>query len=336
MADRLDSVIAVPRPVTSIAALLTALTTLAAAGCAADGKSTSARRAVEVSKFELNKPGLLDQAFAPDRLRGVDVCATLQAIDLGRFGAPAPEFTPDGLGTCANYMKDRNGKSFNVTLYFDEKVSDVGAHRIGGLPAAIYENGSGSCFTSVAYAGADAEQFADPRGLEIQLSSEQADVCSPAVQILTDVVDVVRTKPPVSPRSSGGLAGFDPCEILDPAAIRDAAMGSPANSAGGEGLYSCEWSADNSVMVTINFGVGALDGSPLAPVDLAGVPGLVVPGSSDPPTCAVEWEHRKNANAAGESEFVQIEITNMGRIPMNPCANATNLAKQARAKLPTA
>ncbi|MEU6269816.1 DUF3558 family protein [Saccharopolyspora shandongensis] len=325
-----------PRPVTLIAALLTALTAFAAAGCAADGKSTSARRTVEVPKFDVDKPGLLDPAFAPDRLRGVDVCATLQAVDLGRFGTPAPALTPDGFGTCSNFMKDRNGKPFNVTLYFDEGVSDPGANRIGGLPGTLYDNGSGSCFASAAYTGADTKNLDEPRGLEIQLASEQADACSPAVQILADAVDVVRTKPPVSPRASGGLGGFDPCEILDQAAIRDAAMGASADSAGGEGLYACKWMADNSVAVTVSFEVGALESSPLPPADLAGVPGIVVPTSADPPTCAVEWEHRKNANAKGESEIVQIQIMNMGRIPMDPCANATKLAQQARAKLPTA
>ncbi|WP_165968551.1 DUF3558 family protein, partial [Saccharopolyspora elongata] len=130
--------------------------------------------------------------------------------------------------------------------------------------------------------------------------------------------------------------GFDPCEILDQAAIRDAAMAGSADSAGGEGLYACKWMADNSVAVTVSFEVGALGSGSVPPVDLAGVPGIVAQVSADPPTCAVGWEHRKNANANGESEIVQIEIMNMGRVPMDPCANATKLAQQARAKLPTA
>ncbi|MBB5155328.1 hypothetical protein [Saccharopolyspora phatthalungensis] len=323
-----------PRPVTLIAVLLAVFT--AVSGCASAGaKSVSSRRTVEVPKFETNKPGLLDPAFAPDRLRGVDVCATLQAVDLSKYGTPAPQFTPNGLGTCANYMKDRYGKDFDVTLYFDAETGQPSTHRIGGLPAEITDNGSDTCFTRAAYTGAETRLLAAPRGLEIQLRSDQADVCSPAVQILADVVEIIRTKPPVSPRVSGGLAGFDPCGILDQAAVRDASMGATPDSTGGEGLYKCEWFAGNGVSVELSFEVGDPQSTALPPLDLGGVRAVVVP-TNDPPTCEIEWEHRKKANAAGESEYVHVEVMNMNNIPMDTCANATNLARQVRAKLPTA
>ncbi|MCI2422096.1 DUF3558 domain-containing protein [Saccharopolyspora sp. K220] len=323
------------RPVTLIAALLSVLAVAGCTSAAGMAKTTSARRTVEVPQYELNKPELLDQAFAPDRLRGVDVCATLQTADLAKYGAPAPEFTPDGLGTCANYMKDHNGKDFDVTLYFDSEMGDPSTHRIGGLPAEISDNGSDTCFARAAYTGAEPRLIAAPRGLEVQVRGEQADMCSPAVQILADVVDIVRTRPPISPRVSGSLAGFDPCGILDPAAVRDAMMGATPDSTGGEGLYGCEWFGDNSVAVEVSFNVGSLQSSDQAPLDLSGVMAVVVP-TNDPPTCEIEWEHRKNANAAGDSEFVHVEVMNMDGIPMDPCANASNLARQVRAKLPTA
>ncbi|MGP4018072.1 hypothetical protein [Saccharopolyspora sp. 5N708] len=323
------------RPVTLIAALLSVLAVAGCASAAGMEKTTSSRRTVELPKYDLEKPEPLDQAFAPNRLRGIDVCATLQAANLGQYGTPAPDFTPDGLGTCANYMTDRNGKEFDVTLYFDSEVTDPSTHRIGGLPAEISDNGSDTCFARAAYTGAEPRLFAAPRGFEIQLRGEQDDVCSPAVQILTDVVDIVRTKPPISTRVSGSLAGFDPCGVADPAAVRDAMMGATPDSTGGEGLYGCEWIADNGVSVEVSFNVGSVQSSDQPGLDLSGVPAVVVP-SDDPPTCEIEWEHRQNANQVGDSEYVHVEVMNMDNIPMDTCANAANLAQQVRAKLPTA
>jgi uncharacterized protein DUF3558 len=145
----------------------------------------------------------------------------------------------------------------------------------------------------------------------------------------------VRTRPPISPRVSGSLAGFDPCGIVDPAVVRDAMLGAAPDSAGGEGLYGCEWFGDNGVAVNVRFDVGSLQESAQPPLDLSGVPAVVLP-TNDPPACEIEWEHRKNANTAGDSEYVHVEVTNLDDIPMDPCANATNLARQVRAKLPTA
>jgi hypothetical protein len=327
-------VIDVLRPVTLIAALLAVLAVAGCASAAGMDKTTSSRRTVEVPQFELDKPALLDQAFAPDRLRGVDVCATLQAVDLTRFGKPAPEVTPGGLGTCSNYMKDHENKDFGVTLYFDAELSDPGKHRIGGLPAEISDNGSGTCFAGAAYFGGEGLLVAEPRGIQIQLSGKNTDICSPAVQVLSDVLDIVRTKPPISPRVSGSLAGFDPCAILDPAAVRDASAGAAPDSTGGEGLYGCEWFADNGVSVEVTFEVGQPQTSAVPPVDLAGVAAAVIPTDS-PPTCEVEWEHRKNVSPGRDSEYVHVEVMNGNSVPMDVCASATNLARQVRGKLPT-
>lgn len=329
--------IGVFRRVPLIAALLGAL---AVAGCASPGiePTVSERRTVELPDIPVDKPGILDPAFAPERLRGVDVCGTLRATALEQYGTPAA-FRQEGFGTCANYMKNHDGEQFTVTLYFDDGLTDPSSHRIGGLPATVRDNGSGSCFASAAYAGADTRLFEEPRGLTVQLASEQDDVCSPAVQILTDAVDVVRTKPPVNARASGGLAGFDPCQIADPAALRDAMAGGTPDASGGRGLYECTWSAENSVVAKVGLKFGTMDSSdvppgvpPPPPIDLGGAPTSVVV-TPDPPGCAIQWEHRKSG---GSSEFVHVAISNMKRVPMDPCVNAANLARQVRAKLPAA
>ncbi|KAA5832733.1 hypothetical protein ABT337_12780 [Saccharopolyspora hirsuta] len=327
------------RPVPLIAALLSAL---AAAGCAASPgiePTVSERRTVDLPDVPVDQPGaLLDPAFAPERLRGVDVCGTLRATGLEQYGRPNPEFSPSGLGTCSNYMKDHDGEDFNATLYFDYGVQDPSRHRIGGLPAQISES-SGTCFASAAHTGADLKAFGVARGLAIQLSGSQTDICSPAVQMLTDAIDVVRTAPPVNARTSGGLAGFDPCQIADPAVLRDALAGGAPDDEGGRGLYECSWVAENGVAAKVKFELGQMERTdvppgtpPPPPIDLGGAP-TTVQVRTDPPACAVEWQHRRTATG---TEFVHVEISNLRRIPMDPCVSAANLARQVRAKLPAA
>ncbi|MER5391097.1 hypothetical protein [Saccharopolyspora sp. NPDC002686] len=326
------------RPVHLIVALLSAL---AVAGCAAPGvePTVSERRTVEVPELRADKPGeMLDPAFAPERLRGIDVCETLRAAGLEKYGTPAPEFSPDGFGTCSNYMKDHNGKDFGATLYFDYAVQEPSKHQIAGLPAEMSENGTGTCFVSAAYAGADLKMFETARGVGIQLSSEQGDACSPAVQLLTDVIDVVRNKPQVNARTSGGLAGFDPCEITDPEVLRRAMAGANPDSSGGRGLYECKWFGENGVVAVVSFQLGSMQETsvppgapPPPPLDL-GAP-TAVEVYLDPPSCAIEWEHRK---AAADSEFVHVEISNSESVPLDPCTSAGDLARQVRSKLPRA
>ncbi|MGW1677778.1 hypothetical protein [Saccharopolyspora sp. NPDC002376] len=326
------------RPVPLIVTLLSAL---AVAGCAAPGvePTVSERRTVEVPDLRVDKPGeMLDPAFAPERLRGIDVCETLRAAGLEKYGTPAPEFTTNGFGTCSNYMKDHNGRNFGATLYFDYAVQEPSKHQIGGLPAEMSDNGTGTCFVSAAYAGADLKLFETARGVGIQLSSEQNDPCSSAVQMLTDVIDVVRTKPPVNARTSGGLAGFDPCEVADPEVLRRAMAGATPDNSGSRGLYDCKWFGDNSVVAQVNFGLGSMRENnvppgtpPPPPLDL-GAP-TAVEVRVDPPACVIEWEHRK---AAAGSEFVQVEISNPDKVALDPCVSAGDLARQVRSKLPGA
>ncbi|GGI72597.1 hypothetical protein GCM10011581_06950 [Saccharopolyspora subtropica] len=321
------------RPVTLLAALLSVL---AVAGCSAAAgmeKTTSPRRTVEMPKYNLNKPELMDAAFAPSKLRALDVCATLAAADLAQYGTPAPENLPDGLGTCANYMKGHNGKDLNITLYFDAEVHDGSKHNIGGLPSEISDNGD-TCFVRSAYFGGEPRLIAPARGLAVQLSGEQVDLCSIGVQIMADVIDVVRTRPPVSRRVSGSLTGFDPCGIVDASALRDAVAGGNADSTGGQRLFECEWYGDNGVILEVGFLVGKPEKGSIPPVDLGGVLGEVLP-SPDPPACQVEWEHRAKVNDRGDSEYVHVEVLNSEHLPMDPCVHASNLARAVRGKLPT-
>lgn len=322
-----------------IAVLLSAL---AVAGCAsAPGiePTVSARRTVELPDVPVDEPdALLDPAFAPERLRGVDVCGTLRAAGLERYGRPDPAFLPNGLDSCSNFMHDHEGRDFSVTLYFDFEVQDPSRHRIGGLPAQITEN-SGTCFVSAAHTGGDLERFGSARGVAVQLAAEHEDVCSPAVQLLTDVIEVVRTGPPVNARASGGLAGFAPCEVADPVVLRDAVAGGTPDASGGRGLYECRWFAENGVAATVRFELGTMQRSDVPPgvpppplADLGGAPSTVQV-RTDPPACSVEWEHRRTPSG---TEFVHVEISNAQRVPMDPCGSAVKLAQQVRSKLPAA
>ena len=187
-----------PRHVTLIAALLAVL---AVAGCSTSGRTDSQRRTVPVRHYDLDHPVLLDPALDPAKLRAVDPCATLRAVGLDRYGEPAGD-TTGALGSCSNFMKDRGGKDFNLTLYLEGDLSDGSGHLVGGLPTDIAPN-AGGCFVRSAYRGGDGPPFGMPKGLVVQLSAETADPCSPAVQIMSDVIRVLRSDPPIGGRASG-------------------------------------------------------------------------------------------------------------------------------------
>ncbi|WP_263249163.1 DUF3558 domain-containing protein [Saccharopolyspora rosea] len=318
-----------PRHVTLIAALLAVL---AVAGCSTSGRTDSQRRTVPVRHYDLDHPVLFDPAFDPATLRAVDPCATLRAAGLDRYGKPARD-TTGALGACSNFMKDRNGKDFNLTLSFEGDLSDGSKHLVGGLPTDIAPS-EGGCFVRSAYRGGAGPPFGTPKGMVVQLSTETADPCSPAVEIMSDVVRVLRSNPPIGGRASGSLGAFDPCAMIDPAAARDAAAG--ASSRGEpDGIYACDWQPDNGVELHVEFTTGAPEPGSLPPADIGGAQASVTP-SADMPSCRVEWEHRRNANSVGDSELVRVSVTNSNKLPLDPCANAVNLARTVRPKLPTA
>lgn len=309
----------------------TLLALLAVAGCATGmGRATSQRETVPVAGFNVDADAVFDDAFALNRLRTVDPCAALRSAGLEQWGEPASD-SPGDLGSCSNFMKDHNGEQFNASLYLDNDVYNANTHRIGGLPGEVLPEDE-TCFVRVAYQGSGAEVLGTKHGMQIQLLSDgAADPCSAAVQIMTRVVDTIRTDPPIGD-AAGSIASYDPCAMLNPVEARDALAGATAPAVA-RGLFRCSWSPENGVSATVRFESGRVETGRVPPIDLGGKPGSVLPGAA-PGTCRVQWENRGNINASGDDEFAEVSISNAGPIPMDPCANAIGAARAARAKLP--
>lgn len=309
----------------------TLLVLLVAAGCATGmGRATSQRETVPVAGFDVDSDAVFEDAFAPNRLRTVDPCAALRSAGLEQYGEPASD-TPGDLGSCSNFMKDHNGEQFNATLYLDNDVYNVDTHRIGGLPGEVLPEDE-TCFVRAAYQGSGTEVLGTRHGMQIQLLSDGAtDPCSAAVQIMTRVVETIRTDPPIGD-AAGSLASYDPCAMLNPVEARAALAGATAPAVA-RGLFRCGWSPENGVSATVRFEAGRAEAGKVPPVDLGGKLAAVLPGAT-PGTCRVQWENRGNTNSSGDDEFVEVSITNAGPVPMDPCANAIGAARAARAKLP--
>ena len=308
------------------------LVVLSVAGCAAGmDRSQSQRQTTPLAKHDLESTEFFD-GFTPAKLRAVDPCALLRSSGIEEYGVPASD-TPGEIGSCSNFMKDHNGKSFNVSLYMRSDAFEVSEHRIGGLPASISADGN-PCFVQVAYQGSKG-MLSSPQAMQLQLdSAEAADPCSPAVQIMTRVVEQLRANPPIANRSPAELAGIDPCAMLDPVAARDALGGTTADPEP-RGLHECGWAAANGVSVDLQFSTGEPQPSALPPADLGGRLASVVPNSGLS-SCSAQWEHRRRPGTINGIELVQLTVYNQNKIPMDPCANAVNAARGVKAKLPPA
>ncbi|EQD84931.1 hypothetical protein A8924_6599 [Saccharopolyspora erythraea NRRL 2338] len=304
---------------------------LTVAGCSAGTERTTGQReTVPVAKPDVESAAFFDDRLTAAKLRAVDPCALLRGTDLSEHGQPAGDVLSD-LGACSNFMKTHDGGPFNVTLYLQADGFDFSKHRIAGLPAEITAD-SDPCFVRVAYQGAEG-MLSSPRSMQLQLDTELPDPCSAAVQIMHEVVEQIRTNPPIADRGPAELSGIDPCTTLDPVVVRDTTMGVTA-SPEPAGIYACDWHADNGVDLKVDFATGTPETGTLPPADIGGVAAAVLP-SSELNSCRVEWEHRRTPANVNGIERVQVQVyNNNNKIPMDPCANALNAARAVKAKLP--
>jgi len=292
------------------------LTALAAAvvlaGCGAQvdtAKETYKRTTVPAGAgmdggTNTGKPKTNDAAFTNDKLRELDACGLLTKDVLSSVGTPADNSSQD-YGTCSNYMEDKDGKELSITLYVGETVSNAeeADKNIGGLPALENPLDDGSaCFTTVVTS-------TNPNfGIKVQVGGEGKDLCVIGTTVMTSVVDLIRTDPPVLDIKSGSLIEADPCELL----VKDkvtTALGvetevSPYT------LHWCNWNGDGvSLGVWFRNGYDPKDSSePGTPVDLgSGVTGYQEATTGAGVTCRLEWRHRSTGED-GADEIVSINL----------------------------
>lgn len=280
------------------------------------------------------EPKANDEAFTNEKLRLIDPCALLTSDILSAVGTPSDSSRSD-LGSCGNYMKDKDGKELNITVYVGESIMDAldADLNIGGLPAIEESTDSEACFVT-------AITSTTPNiGIKLQTGGDGDDLCEPAKTVLTSMVELIRTDPPTYDLAKGTLVDLDPCTIVDRAEL-DAAAGVSLD----DEPYNVHWCAfrgeDVNVTAWFRTGydpkMGASD--KVQPVDLgSGITGYqeLVTNSADSTSCRIEWAHRMLPEGDDQAEVVTMYYdTYAPQEGSDPCAPGHALAKLYIAALP--
>jgi hypothetical protein len=295
-------------------ALLVVVAAVVLAGCGETvdtAKQTYTRTTVpagqdgDATGTSTGKPKTNDPAFSNDELRKLDPCALLSEDILASLGEPDDNRSQD-FGTCANYMKDKDGKELSITLYVGETIGGAeGADgNIGGLPAFESElDDNSACFVSVITS-------TNPNfGIRAQVGGEGDDLCKVGTTIVTAVVDMIRTDPPRRADKRGSVAESDPCTLLDEAGLKTA-LGEET-SVSPYSLHWCNWIGDGlSAGLWFRTGYDPKDSTvdPGTPVDLgSGVTGYQTTTAGGSVSCRIAWRHR-STGADGADEIVEVNV----------------------------
>lgn len=280
------------------------------------------------------EPKANDEAFTNDKLRVIDPCAVLTSDILSAVGTPADN-TPGDLGSCGNYMKDKDGKELNITVYLGESITsgDDADLNIGGLPAIEEGTDSEACFVTAI------TSTTPNMGIKLQTGGDGEDLCEPAKTVLTSIVELIRTDPPTYDLAKGTLVDQDPCTLVGEAEL-DAATGVSLDAE----PYNVHWCSfrGEDVTVTAWFRTGydpkttATD--KVQAVDLGGgVTGYqeLVTNTADNTSCRIEWAHRPLPEGDDQAEVVTTYYdTYAPQAGADPCAPGHAVAKLLIGALP--
>jgi hypothetical protein len=280
------------------------------------------------------EPKANDEAFTNDKLRVIDPCALLSDDILSAVGTPS-DSSPNDLGSCGNYMKDKDGKELNITVHVGEAITSAldADLNIGGLPGIEESTDSEACFVT-------AITSTTPNiGIKLQTGGDGDDLCEPAKTVLTSIVELIRTDPPTHDLGQGTLVDVDPCTVVEGAEL-DAATGVSLD----EEPYNVHWCAfrADDVSITAWFRTGydpkATVTDKVQQVDLgSGVTGFqeVVTNTADSTSCRIEWAHRALPEGDDQAEVVTMYYdTYAPQQGVDPCAVGHAVAKLYIAALP--
>ncbi|MFB9432763.1 hypothetical protein [Streptoalloteichus tenebrarius] len=271
--------------------------------------------------------GPVEPAFALDKLRAIDPCKLLDKEFLSQLGTPN-EPTLGGYSKCSNYMKDKAGKKLSVSMTIGESLLGVKTNaEVAGLHAHVDGESIGkTCFVKAVTQGGKM-----PMGLTFQIGVDEGDACAPGRRIVEYVVERVRKQPPQRAAEPGTLATIEPCSLLDQAGRAEALGGETTERR--NGLNECTWSA-SGMEVSVNLLLTSAGfGDTGDPVDVNGVKAKQrKKDTSVYPSCQIFWEHRKTAG--NRAETVRVEMQNIKKANVDPCAKAIGAAKAMLPKLP--
>ena len=331
------------------ATAVVAAAALLMAGCATGpglAKTNSPRRTVQAGadanspdpsttkSAQAGKP--VDPSFAAERLRLINPCALIDKDVLQAVGTPS-KYTSSSYTRCSNYMKDKGGKTLNITLDLGYSLTSTevknATKQIAGLKSGEQKLSNTSCFISAV------TQESPAQAVRVQVSTGTggAEACEPGRTVLEGAVRKLRGNPQKYSPPKGSPVEVDPCAIVDKATLAPVLGASPR--ALPFGLHQCSWTGQSAQM-QIEFKTARIpaDGKfdpKSVEVDLGG--GLKAyqafkDGSF--PTCELVVVRTKDQSNAGE--IVEFIVAGSKEKELDRCQAAQAFAKAVLPALPQA
>jgi hypothetical protein len=331
------------------ATALLAAAALLLAGCATGpglAKSHSARRTVPAgaeatstepsvkSSAQPNKPA--DPAFAAERLRLVDPCAVIGRDVLETVGTPS-RYSSSSYTRCSNYMKDKSGKTLNVTLDLGYSLLSTevkkATKQVAGLKSVEQKLNSSACFVSVI------TQENPPQAVRVQIGTgtDGAEPCEPGRKVAEGVVRKLKGNPQRYSPPKGSPVEVDPCAVVEKADLATTLGASPRSQP--FGLHACSWSGQSAQMQlefrTMRIPNDLKFNDKQTEADLGGgVKGYAVFKDGPFPTCDLTVVRTRDSNSNGE--VAQFTAAGSKEKEFDRCQAAAGLAKAVLPKLPKA
>lgn len=331
------------------ATAVVAAAALLMAGCSTGpglAKTHSVRRTVQAgadasSTDPSTKPSAqagkpVDPAFAGERLRLINPCALIEKEVLQTVGTPS-KYTSSSYTRCSNYMKDKAGKTLNITLEIGYSLTSTelknATKQLAGLKSGEQKLGS-SCFVTAV------TQENPAQAVRIQSSTGTGDQagepCEPGRKVIEGAVRKLRGNPQKYTPPRGSPVEVDPCAVVDRATLAPVLGASPR--ALPFGLHQCSWTGQSAQM-QLEFRTARIpkDGKfdrDSAEVDLGGVKGYQVLKDGPFPTCDLIVVRTKDSSDAGE--IADFSVGASKEKTLDRCQAAQAFAKAVLPALPSA
>lgn len=330
------------------ATAVVAAAALLMAGCATGpglAKTNSPRRTVQAGadatsadpstkpSAQPNKP--VEPAFAAERLRLVNPCALIEKELLQTVGTPS-KYSSSSYTRCSNYMKDKAGKTLNVTLDIGYSLTSSEVKNATKQLAGL-KSGEQKLTNSCAITVVTQENPAQAARVSVNTGSDGSEACEPARKVLEGAVRKLKGNPGKYTPPKGSPVEVDPCTIVDKAALAPLLGASPRQLA--FGLHQCSWSGQNAQM-QIEFKTARIpkDGkfdTKSVETDLGnGIKGYQALKDGPFPTCELVVVRTKDASDAGE--IVEFQVGASPEKTLDRCAAAQAFAKAVLPALPAA
>jgi len=333
------------------ATALLAAAALLMAGCATGpglAKSNSPRRTVQAgadasaadpSTKPSSQPGKpVDPAFSSERLRLINPCALIDKDVLQTVGTPS-RYSSSSYTRCSNYMKDKAGKTLNLSLDIGYSMSSTdlknATKQIAGLKSGEQKLNNTSCFITAV------TQENPAFAVRIQATTGTsgnpgAEPCEPGRKVLEGAVRKLRGNPQKYNPPKGSPVEVDACAVVDKATLAPVLGASPKSLV--LGLHQCSWSGQQAQM-QLEFRTARIpkDGKfdkASVEVDLGGVKGYQAFRDGPFPTCEVVVVRTKDDSDAGE--IAEFSAAGSKEKEFDRCQAAQTFAKAVLPSLPKA